>query len=254
LTPDRFPPLSADEAAYLMAELRGENDWPLVLPYVPDAQRAGALALLCLMKELADAPARVSEVPLGQIRFQWWRDALDEAFGARARRHPLVLALERTLGEEPAMRAPLDALIDEAESVLFEEAPPKDAPGAASLVYRVYGKGAEALTIWLGGDQMAAGKAGRAAVAHALARAGREGPRQGAGRPRAADLAAAGVQGGEGVAGVIAEARQAAKGLPGTLVPAALPLSLAKGYAKGKPPGPLGKRTAYFTAMLTGRF
>jgi phytoene synthase len=56
--------------------------------------RAGLVALYAFNVEIARVRETVSEAILGQIRLQWWREALAEiAAGGAVRKHPVVAAL-----------------------------------------------------------------------------------------------------------------------------------------------------------------
>ena len=250
MRPDRFAPLPTDAAAALYEGLAGEDDWRLILPYVPDERRGGALAILGLMTELEAMPARVSEPMMGRIRCQWWRDAVAEAFGAgRVRAHPLAQAIEATLGDAPRMAEPLGALIDGAEDVLDAGSPPDD-EAAFALAEGVWGRAAAALCVWLGtlGDAEAASTA---AACHALVRlSARDAPAMATrSLPRASDLL-----GGRPLGGEVAErGLEAARGVSDDALPALLTASLIAAYAKGRTPSALGKRARYFKAVLTGR-
>ena len=71
-----------------------DEDLWLCLPYVESHDRLRGAALYALAVELRRIPASVREAPLGEIRLQWWRDALDEVLrGAQPRAHPVVQAL-----------------------------------------------------------------------------------------------------------------------------------------------------------------
>lgn len=120
MKPERFAPLSADDAAYLLQEAgRFEPDWMLVLPYVPDEKRAAWLALLGFFAEVMTIPARVSNPVLGAIRVAWWREALGEVFGEGVpRKHPVVLALAATISAAPAIRSHLEGVLDAIEPFL----------------------------------------------------------------------------------------------------------------------------------------
>ena len=249
----RFAPLPPEAAASLYEGLAGEEDWRLVLPYVPDAHRAGAISILALMREVEGVPARVSEPMLGRIRCQWWRDALDEAFGdGRARAHPLACAIEEALSPRPELSAPLHALVDGAEDAL-EAGDVTGEQDALDAAARIWGNGAAALAVLLGqGD--AASSATRAASAHAVLRLAGRGDRRTGTRslPRLSDRLSARPRPGD-ASSLAALGRDAARSVPPGGVAAVLPASLLAGYARGAEPSPLGKRTRYFQAVLRGR-
>lgn len=251
---ERYAPLAREEASGLLGGLAAEEDWRLCLPYVPDDRRGGALVLYALAKELADAPARVSEAPLGLVRFQWWREAVAEAFGdGPVRQHPLAQAIGHALGAAPAMRTPLDALVDGAEEALSIERPPSIVGEAVELALPLYGRLGTALTVWLTGTQVRAEPVAQAlALWAAVSSAGGE-ARAGRGLARVADGLARGPT-PDAYAGGIAAHLRTLRRLPAVLTPAALPFALAPAYAAGRAPGPLAKRTRLFRTALTGRF
>jgi phytoene synthase len=90
--------------------------WLLCL-FAPAARRPALLALYGLNLEIAKTREVVSNPILGQIRLQWWRDALDEMAAGAALRHPVL---------GPLRAAPLDALqaLVDAREADLEDAPP----------------------------------------------------------------------------------------------------------------------------------
>ena len=63
--------------------------------------------------ELAKVPDVTSEPMLGAIRYQWWRDALDEIYsGKQVRRHEVSSALADLIDRRNLSRFHLDQLID----------------------------------------------------------------------------------------------------------------------------------------------
>jgi phytoene synthase len=85
---------------------------------LPPAARAGLWALYAFNYEIARTREVVTDAPLGRIRLQWWRDALDEALRAENPqfRHEILDPLAdavRTHNLPPAM---LYALIDAREA------------------------------------------------------------------------------------------------------------------------------------------
>lgn len=89
---------------------RGDADRWLSLSTVPAAARARLLPLYAFNLEVARAPWISSEPMIGQMRLQWWRDALQEiAEGAPPRRHEVVTPLAEVLTPEAA--AGLDTLV-----------------------------------------------------------------------------------------------------------------------------------------------
>src|ERR1700761_667817 len=75
--------------------------------------RADVIALYAFDHVLARVPFQVSEPLMGEIRLTWWREALDEIYGAGpVRAHPVALALSDAVRPRGLSRAPLDALVE----------------------------------------------------------------------------------------------------------------------------------------------
>ena len=92
------------------------------LGYAPKQKRPVLLALYGFHAELQAIPFAVSEPPLGEIRLQWWRDALAEIFDkGKPRAHPVVQLLAQTIGNQPALRPAMDAALN-ATSFVFNTA------------------------------------------------------------------------------------------------------------------------------------
>lgn len=89
----------------------------------PDRVRAARLAdpdirdqlfaLYAFHMELAKVPELVSEPMMGKIRYQWWRDCLDEIYsGRRVRSHEITTPLAEMVEESGISRFLLDRIID----------------------------------------------------------------------------------------------------------------------------------------------
>ena len=89
----------------------------------PDRVRASVFAdadgrerlqlLYAFHYELAKVPELVSEPMIGQIRYQWWRDAVAEMYEGRpVRKHEIATPLAKVLNEYNVPRFWLDRLID----------------------------------------------------------------------------------------------------------------------------------------------
>lgn len=89
-----------DDRAYCAAQVRAlDSDRYVTALFAPAPRRADLMALYAFNLELARSREAVSEPALGSVRLQWWRDAIDECYEGRPRRHqvvqPLALAIER---------------------------------------------------------------------------------------------------------------------------------------------------------------
>ncbi|MGB3457111.1 MAG: squalene/phytoene synthase family protein [Litorimonas sp.] len=89
----------------------------------PDRMRAARLAepdmrdrlfaLYAFHAELAKVPELVSEPMLGRIRYQWWRDCLDEIYTEKpVRKHEVATPLALMVGQSDLPRFLLDRVID----------------------------------------------------------------------------------------------------------------------------------------------
>lgn len=111
----------------LAADLRtGDADRFYTAMFAAPAPRKRLLALYAFNLEVARTRERVSEPMLGQIRLQWWREALDEMAAGQVRNHPVCTALNDWLGDGfPAeVRTRLDAILAARELDLEDSAFP----------------------------------------------------------------------------------------------------------------------------------
>ena len=91
---------------------RGDPDrWGAARLAGPLAPRL--MALYAFNLEVARIPSVVSEPMLGEIRLQWWRDAVEEIFdGKPPRRHEVVEPLAEAIREAGLPREDFEALLD----------------------------------------------------------------------------------------------------------------------------------------------
>jgi phytoene synthase len=80
--------------------------------FAPRACRDHLFALYAFNVALARIGEQVSEQQLGEIRLQWWRDALDRAASGEATGHPVADALGLAVPACKLSRQSLDDLID----------------------------------------------------------------------------------------------------------------------------------------------
>ena len=220
---------------------RDEDRW-LAAQYAPPALRRRLVALYAFQSELRRVPQAVSEPPLGEIRLQWHREALQEIRdGKPPRRQPIVEEMAAAgLADEAYEKALADA-VDAAARPLYGE-------GFSSV---------DDLFAWLekadgsfdviavrlaGGDKTLAAAAARAGAAFAAAREGR------ALAPALADQVA------PRASAVWDEEKQALAAAPSSCIAAVAHLFLTRTYLKrGKRAFPIAKRLRLFTAVAFGR-
>ncbi len=282
-------PSEPSGAGSLRAELRRfDYDRYLCTLFAPPAARDALFALYAFNLEVAKIRELVSEPMLGEIRLQWWREAVEGIYGGATRRHQCVEALAAAIGRHDLPRAPFDALID-ARAFDLTDGPPATlgdleayadvTSGALQVI---------ALNVLGGGREDAVAAARSAGIAWALVGLIRAVPfHAGGGRLYLpADLLdAAGVsrdaltagRPGPAIAeiartvaecaqGYLARARAAQGTVPRSALPAVLPARLAgvylarlaaAGYDPFAPraePGPLGKQARLLAARLSGRY
>lgn len=243
-----------ERSAYLAAQAREHDpDRFLTALFAPPARREAVLALILLDHELARVPDAVRQPMAGYIRYQWWRDALDEiAAGVPARRHPVAAALAEAVRSGWLAVEPLQALVDAREGEL-EGLPGENLAALEDHVARTGGLLQELSLAALGGgspDERAAAR--RIGTAFGLVGRIRAVAREAASRRQAlpsallreagvnpSDLAAARIsQGLRRVVGAVmdraeallASGREAAGKPARALMPAFLPAPLAASY------------------------
>lgn len=219
---------------------RDEDRW-LAARYADAAGARRLLALYAFHGELRRIPAAVSEPPLGEIRLQWWREALGELRdGKRPRAHPVVEEIAAAGLAGGGFAADIDALIDAAARPLYGVGF-SDIDDLTGWLRRAEGTVDAVAVRLLGGDAALAAQAAEAGAVFALAREGR--------------MLAPGLK--DDIARRGRELRRTPAGLnpaPAAATPALAHLALTHAYLKrGQKPFPLWKRVRLFMAMATGR-
>ena len=92
---------------------RADEDRWLAGRFAPADVRARLVAVYALNHEIARTAEVVTQAAIGDIRLQWWREALSEVFdGKPARAHPVLAAIAQAHREARLPRDALEALID----------------------------------------------------------------------------------------------------------------------------------------------
>ena len=148
---------------------RHDPDRFLAALFTPEDRREAVFALLAFNLEVAKTREVVSDPMLGQIRLQWWREALDGAYAGTPRAHQVVEPLAAAIAAHGLTRARLDRLIDAREQDLEDIAP----PDLAALEAYAHDTTAPLLGLWLEvlgvGDGPAHAAAEAVGTAYALA-------------------------------------------------------------------------------------
>ena len=155
--------MSADDALMHCAnELRQHDaDRYLVTTLLPPPARRIALALFALDLELARIPEAVSERALGEMRLQFWRDALTGLSEGTIAAHPVAQGIAEALGQDVPLPTLL-ALVD-ARGRDLDDAPPKNMADLVQYGARTAGALNVLLLIFLGVKDPAVAQAARAA-------------------------------------------------------------------------------------------
>jgi phytoene synthase len=160
----------ADDDGQCLALVRTHDfDRYLSLLFVPEPQRAALASLYAFSSEIARARELVSDPMPGEIRFQWWRDALEAEEGSEVDQHPVAGALRRTVARYNLPVAPLLDLIEARSFDLYDDPMPTlgDLEGYAGETSSALVQLA-AIILAGGRDPGTAEAAGHAGVAYAV--------------------------------------------------------------------------------------
>ena len=101
-----------------------DRDRFLTVLFAPSECREALFALYAFNIEVAKIRETVSEPMLGQIRLQWWREAIDDAYRGDLRSHAVVQSLGAVIERFHLSRRYFDRLFDARERD-FENSPPE---------------------------------------------------------------------------------------------------------------------------------
>lgn len=122
---------------------RHDHDRYLTCLFAPAARREALFALYALNLELARTAEVVTEPLLGQIRLQWWREALDSLFSGAPPRHEALEPLVQAAAGGRLSPAHFTRLIDAREADL-DPAPPANLGALED-----YAEATSATLLWL---------------------------------------------------------------------------------------------------------
>jgi phytoene synthase len=103
---------------------RFDHDRYLTALFAPADRREALFALYAFNLEVAKTREVVTEPLLGQIRLQWWRDALDTAYRGEPLKHEVLVPLAAAIDAHGLTRAHFDRLLEAREADLEDAAPP----------------------------------------------------------------------------------------------------------------------------------
>jgi 15-cis-phytoene synthase len=242
--------------AYSEALVRdGDPDRFYASLFAPADKRPYLFALYAFSLEIARVREAVSEPMLGDIRLQWWRDALQGEARGDVRANPVAAALDDTIVRFRLPRSALVSLIDARIFDLYDDPMPTvaDLEGycgeTSSVLIRL-----ASIVLADGADPGAADAAGHAGVAYGVTGLLRAFPwhaRRGQIYIPGAVLGRHGVtrehivsgRGGSGLVSALAEMREATRDhmervrklratIPPAVAPAFLPVALVPAYLR----------------------
>jgi NADH dehydrogenase [ubiquinone] 1 alpha subcomplex assembly factor 6 len=118
-------PAPAKAASVAVLVRRHDRDRYRTALFAPVNRREALFALYAFNYEVARIRESISQLMLGQIRLQWWREVIDAAYaGKPARPHEVVQPLVVTIRNFDLARSHFDRLIDAREHDLTDEPPP----------------------------------------------------------------------------------------------------------------------------------
>ena len=141
---------------------QGDPDRYLAALFAPKAARAHLLALYGLNIELSSIAEQATEPVLGEIRLQWWRDAIHKAARGQTVGHPVADAIGETLKACPLSRSRLSALIEARAFDISVKTMP-DWPSLKTYLHDTAGALFQLAAEILGGDSEALAPAARSA-------------------------------------------------------------------------------------------
>ncbi len=105
--------MSKKPVDYCLSELRqNDRDHYVTLMFAPDERRPGIAGLYCFGVELRRIPFLVNELTLGEIRLQWWRDAIAGLYAREPAKHPVLEVLSSAMTDTPLSRIFFERMID----------------------------------------------------------------------------------------------------------------------------------------------
>lgn len=164
--------VDTDDVAYVAGLVRA-HDRPRYYAtlFAPRALRPDLFAIYGFAAEIARVPDQVSESALGEMRLQWWGDALAEATaGARGADSPALRAIVRTISKHLLPVAPFEALVEARVADLYAD-PPSTLADLEGRLGETESALFQMAAIVAGSDGKAsADAAGHAGIAYGLAR------------------------------------------------------------------------------------
>jgi len=110
-----------------------EERW-LSSRYAPASERRSLVVLYAFYYELARVRVSVTDPIMGQIRFQWWRDALTELAEGQQRQHDVVTALAAEIDAERLSTVRLQSIVSQFEAAFIASDRAQEPEGELALL------------------------------------------------------------------------------------------------------------------------
>lgn len=158
-----IPSSSAERRLSVLGRSARQADYDryLIALFAPPDKREVLFALIAFNHELARIRESVTEPMLGQIRLQWWREAVTEALAGKPRRHDMLEAL--AAAHSALSEGKLEEML-EGREIELESEPPATLEHFREYAASTSGALAEAMAIALAGDDDGTGRAAARAV------------------------------------------------------------------------------------------
>lgn len=133
------------EAGAYCAEMlrRQDHERYLTCLFAPASRREALFALYAFNLEVSKTAEVVSEPMLGQIRLQWWRDAIADIYDRRPPAHGVAEPLAAAVSRHGLSRAHFERLIDAREADLTPDGP------ASLAALEDYARDTSSRLLWL---------------------------------------------------------------------------------------------------------
>lgn len=166
-----IPSSSAERRLSVLGRSARQADYDryLIALFAPPDKREVLFALIAFNHELARIRESVTEPMLGQIRLQWWREAVTEALAGKPRRHDVLEAL--AAARSALSEAKLEEML-EGREIELESEPPVTLERFRKYAASTSGALAEAMAIALAGDDDGSGPAAARAAGTAYGMTG----------------------------------------------------------------------------------
>ncbi len=102
---------------------RFDHDRHLITLYAPQDKRQALYGLYAFNYEISRIRESVSEPMLGEIRLQWWREAIDDIYDGKARQHDVITPLAVAIESYKLPKGIVVSVIEGRKQDLYDDSP-----------------------------------------------------------------------------------------------------------------------------------